>query len=44
MSQLVSGSFAKKIDGYAINELGIPSLTLMQRAAEGLFEEAEKII
>ncbi len=44
MSQLVSGSFAKKIDGYAINELGIPSLTLMQRAAEGLFEEAEKLL
>ena len=43
MSVLVSGAFAKRIDRYAIDELGIPSLELMARAAEGLAAETERL-
>lgn len=37
----ITGSFAKEIDLYAIKELGIPSLSLMERAAEQVCRHAE---
>ena len=33
MKRIITGSLAKRADGFAINELGIPSLKLMDRAA-----------
>ena len=33
MKEIITGRLAKRIDGIAINELGIPSLKLMDSAA-----------
>ena len=44
MSVLVSGSFSKEIDRFAIGKLGMPSLELMERASEGLSEKAEELL
>ena len=44
MSVLVSGSFSKEIDRFAIEKLGMPSLGLMERASEGLSEKAEELL
>lgn len=44
MSLLVSGTFAKEIDRYAIDRLGIPSLRLMERASRALADEAERML
>ena len=44
MSVLVSGSFSKEIDRFAIGKLWMPSLELMERASEGLSEKAEELL
>ena len=43
MKYLVSGKQMKEIDRYTIEEIGIPSLVLMERAAMKVAEEIEKI-
>ncbi|MEY8337098.1 NAD(P)H-hydrate dehydratase [Lachnospiraceae bacterium 62-35] len=43
MKYLVSGSEMKEIDRYTIEEIGIPSLVLMERAAMKVAEEAEQL-
>lgn len=42
MRQLVTGAQMKSIDRYAIEEMGIPSMVLMERAALSVTEEMEK--
>lgn len=42
MKYLASGSEMQQIDNYTINEIGIPALVLMERAALGVTEEIEK--
>lgn len=44
MKEIITGSFAKKLDEYAIRERGIPSLTLMEAAAGHVFEHAKNAI
>ena len=34
MKNIVTGTDMKKVDSYTINTIGIPSLVLMERAAE----------
>ena len=41
MRQLVTGEQMKAVDQYAIQEVGIPSLVLMERAALSVVEEME---
>lgn len=41
---VITGSFAKEVDRFAINALGIPSLDLMERAALQLFCRAEELL
>ena len=41
---MISGSFAKKIDQYAIAVCGIPSLALMERAAHAVCVRAEAVL
>ncbi|SHI87480.1 NAD(P)H-hydrate dehydratase [Parasporobacterium paucivorans] len=43
MKKLIYGSKMKEIDSYAINEIGIPSIALMERAAFSVFCEMEKM-
>ncbi|RGZ00667.1 NAD(P)H-hydrate dehydratase [Clostridium sp. AM58-1XD] len=43
MKYLVSSRQMKEIDRYTIEEIGIPSLVLMERAAMKVAEEAEKL-
>lgn len=46
MERIITGNAMKKIDNYTINEIGIPSLVLMERAAMAMctffLENAEK--
>ena len=44
MREIISGSFAKELDKYAITECGIPSLALMERAAHAVCERAEAVL
>lgn len=44
MRYLVTGSQMKEIDRYAIHEVGIPSLVLMERAALAVAETVEELI
>ena len=41
---MISGSFAKKLDQYAIAVCGIPSLALMERAAHAVCARAEAVL
>ena len=43
MRYLVTSSQMKAIDQYTIEEIGIPSLVLMERAAAAVALEAEKM-
>ena len=43
MREIISGRLAKLIDKYTIEELGIPSLRLMDRAAQYVFERAAEL-
>lgn len=38
MRELVSGTQMKQLDGYTIQEIGIPSLVLMERAARSVYD------
>lgn len=42
MRYLVTGEQMRRVDQYTIEEIGIPSLVLMERAALAVFEEAKK--
>ena len=42
MKQLVTGDEIRKIEQYVINEIGIPSLVLMERAALSVSEHIKK--
>lgn len=42
MRKLVTGTQMKEVDYFAINEIGIPSVVLMERAALSVVEEIEK--
>lgn len=42
MEQLVTGKQMKELDAYTINQMGIPSLVLMERAALSVFEAMKK--
>ena len=42
MKEIITGRLAKRIDGIAINELGIPSLKLMDSAAEAVADTAKE--
>ncbi|WP_124066076.1 NAD(P)H-hydrate dehydratase [Clostridium sp. E02] len=42
MRYLVTGEQMKEVDRYSIEQIGIPSLVLMERAALAVFEEAKK--
>ena len=41
MHEIITGSFAKELDRCAIEECGIPSLALMERAAHAVYERAK---
>lgn len=43
MRYITDAKEAKQIDNISINEIGIPSLVLMERAALGVVEEIEKV-
>ena len=43
MNEIITGSFAKQIDIYSIKTLGIPSLTLMERAAGAVFDRIRTV-
>ena len=42
MENIVKGTDMKKIDSYTINEIGIPSLVLMERAAKSVADLIDK--
>ena len=42
MRYITDAKEAKQIDNISINEIGIPSLVLMERAALGVVEEIER--
>ena len=44
MERILTVSQMREADRYTINEKGVPSLTLMQRAGEALAKEAENLI
>lgn len=43
MENIVKGTDMKKIDSYTINEIGIPSLVLMERAAKSVADLLTKM-
>ena len=44
MKTLLSGRKMKAADAYAIEQIGIPSVVLMERAALAVAEKAEEIL
>ena len=44
MKYVINSEQAKAVDTYTINEIGIPSLVLMERAAVSVVQEIEKKI
>lgn len=44
MHEIITGSFAKELDRCAIEERGIPSLALMERAAHAVYERAKAVL
>lgn len=42
MEYVLTGRQMKAVDGYTINEIGIPSLILMEHAANAVYEEIQK--
>lgn len=44
MRYLVTGEQMKRVDRYTIEQIGIPSMVLMERAALAVFQEAEKYV
>ena len=42
MERIISGTDMKKVDEYTINEVGIPSLVLMERAAKSVADLIEE--
>lgn len=44
MKRILTVSQMRETDGYTINGLGVPSLTLMKRAGEALAREAENLV